>query len=359
MEQEERSIVTIKDIAETVGVSRGTVDRVLNHRGRVSAETIRKVEAAAESLGYTKDLASAGLAARRKHIQLGFVYIDSDKAPFHQIIYEAARKKARSLAQYGVTVHFFAIQYFDEAMWTRFRAYVRQHPSIAGWALVGDVVPVLREIWRTSGMPEVPIVTYNIDARDPATRICHVGCDYEQNGRIACGLAALCSQGRGRVLVITEDPGNVTSSSERLQGFHAELQSYPDMQLAGTLYSSGTNAEGIAGLHEAVAQFLSGHPEVNVVYLMNPSDYSVCNVIHEAAKGREIALITNDLLGEEQRQMIMDGRITAVIDQQPERQGSKPLDILFQQITLDRAPQSAWIKTVLSIHIRQSLYSIV
>ena len=44
--------VTIKQIAEMCNVSRGTVDRVLNHRGRVSEETIQKVNDAVEKLGY-------------------------------------------------------------------------------------------------------------------------------------------------------------------------------------------------------------------------------------------------------------------------------------------------------------------
>ena len=34
---------TIKEIAEKAGVSRGTVDRALNHRGRVNAEVAERI----------------------------------------------------------------------------------------------------------------------------------------------------------------------------------------------------------------------------------------------------------------------------------------------------------------------------
>ena len=44
--------VTIQQIADKAGVSRGTVDRVLNHRGRVDPEVARRVEQIAEELGY-------------------------------------------------------------------------------------------------------------------------------------------------------------------------------------------------------------------------------------------------------------------------------------------------------------------
>lgn len=73
----DKMVVTIQDIAEEVGVSRGTVDRVLNHRGRVSKETEQRVLEVARRLGYQKSMAGTALAARRKKLQLGFIYIDS------------------------------------------------------------------------------------------------------------------------------------------------------------------------------------------------------------------------------------------------------------------------------------------
>ncbi len=36
-------MATMKDIADLAGVSRGTVDRVLNHRGAVNAQTAEKI----------------------------------------------------------------------------------------------------------------------------------------------------------------------------------------------------------------------------------------------------------------------------------------------------------------------------
>ena len=45
-------MATIKQIAEMAGVSRGTVDRVLNNRGSVNANTAARVREIAEKLNY-------------------------------------------------------------------------------------------------------------------------------------------------------------------------------------------------------------------------------------------------------------------------------------------------------------------
>ena len=44
--------VTIQQIADMAGGSRGTVDRALNHRGRINPEVAERIQLIAEELGY-------------------------------------------------------------------------------------------------------------------------------------------------------------------------------------------------------------------------------------------------------------------------------------------------------------------
>ena len=48
-------MVTIKDIARSLGVSPSTVTRALAGHGRISAETVRRVRECAEAMGYGAD----------------------------------------------------------------------------------------------------------------------------------------------------------------------------------------------------------------------------------------------------------------------------------------------------------------
>ncbi|NOU92782.1 LacI family DNA-binding transcriptional regulator [Paenibacillus sp. LMG 31456] len=65
--------VTIVDIAEAAAVSIATVSNVLNRRNvPIAEETIRKVEKAAEALGYRRNAMAANLS-RRKSNELGLI----------------------------------------------------------------------------------------------------------------------------------------------------------------------------------------------------------------------------------------------------------------------------------------------
>jgi LacI family transcriptional regulator len=55
--------VTIEDIAKKAGISAASVSRILNNRGRFSAETAKKVRAIAEEAGYYKNRSAADLAS--------------------------------------------------------------------------------------------------------------------------------------------------------------------------------------------------------------------------------------------------------------------------------------------------------
>ena len=73
--------ITTKDIAKLAGVSRGTVDRVLNNRGQVSQEVKEKVLKIARERGYKKNVLASNLA-RNKKIKISVVLPDPQHDPF-------------------------------------------------------------------------------------------------------------------------------------------------------------------------------------------------------------------------------------------------------------------------------------
>ena len=60
--------ITIFDVAECAGVSKGTVDRVLHNRGEVSKTSAEKVRKAIEELGYEPNLYASLLASKKARL---------------------------------------------------------------------------------------------------------------------------------------------------------------------------------------------------------------------------------------------------------------------------------------------------
>ena len=96
-------MATIKEIAELAGVSRGTVDRVLNNRGAVNPKTARKVLEIAQALDYKPNRAGIVLAAQKKNLKIGVILFDTGN-PFFNDVIEGVNKKAEELGGYNCSV---------------------------------------------------------------------------------------------------------------------------------------------------------------------------------------------------------------------------------------------------------------
>ncbi|MBQ9136675.1 MAG: LacI family DNA-binding transcriptional regulator, partial [Lachnospiraceae bacterium] len=96
-------MATIKEIAELAGVSRGTVDRVLNNRGSVNQATAEKILEIAKALDYKPNRAGIVLAAQKKRLKLGVILFSVDN-PFFDDVLTGVNKKAEELAGYNCTV---------------------------------------------------------------------------------------------------------------------------------------------------------------------------------------------------------------------------------------------------------------
>lgn len=96
---------TIFDVAKLCGVSRGTVDRVLHRRGRVSQATIDKVERAIEILGYRPN-PNASLLASRKTFVFSCLIPTFRKGEYWEKIYEGFQKGAVANPYFNIELDF-------------------------------------------------------------------------------------------------------------------------------------------------------------------------------------------------------------------------------------------------------------
>lgn len=94
-------MITTKDIAAICQVSRGTVDRAINGRGRISEETKQQILAVCKKYNYKPDIIARALVTNQTYT-LGVVVFDLLNRYFAQII-NSAEQEAQQLS-YGLNV---------------------------------------------------------------------------------------------------------------------------------------------------------------------------------------------------------------------------------------------------------------
>lgn len=341
-------MATIKEIAALAGVSRGTVDRVLNGRPGVKPDTAELIRAIAAEVNYRPDLAGQILAARKKGLRLGFFSLEGDEYTFFHEVNQAARKKAEELNNLGVEVVFYLVREFAPPALEALADQVRAD-RVDGMAMLPMSTPVILNLMRELEAWGIPLIFFNID--EPSVkRLCFVGCDYVRAGRVAAGLCALTTGGRGTVGLLTLHDSTNYSFLDRARGFLTEInERYPDMHVL----NGGVPTIFQHGDYSSVHALFREHQSLSAIYIVNLGDYSVCQEAHSAAAGRRLSIITNDLVPA-QRQMLQEGIISATLGQQPEVQGALPLQMLYETLAFDDPPKSGRRFTGLNIYISQN-----
>lgn len=84
--------ITLNQIAEICGVSRGTVDRALHNKGNVRPAVAERIKAVANEYGYTPNRAGLALSRTSHPIRIGVIMF-SVQTPFMQIVLDAPGAK--------------------------------------------------------------------------------------------------------------------------------------------------------------------------------------------------------------------------------------------------------------------------
>ena len=104
--------VTVKQIAELAGVSRGTVDRALNGRGNVRPEIEKKILEIAREMGYTPNRAGKALAYQRKNLSFGII-ANADGNEFFDEVMHGAQTAIEEYADFGITLQIAGGRRYD------------------------------------------------------------------------------------------------------------------------------------------------------------------------------------------------------------------------------------------------------
>lgn len=337
-------MATMKEIADLAGVSRGTVDRVLNHRGNVNPKTQARILEIIKALDYKPNRAGIALAAQKKKLQLGVILFSGN--PYFEKVLEGIREKESELSDYGCTITVMEVSFALNAQLKAIDELVAL--GVHGIALAPYNDEKVRDKIDDLYKKGIPVVTFNTDI-EHSKRIAYVGSNYYQTGQTAAGLMRLISGKNTNVGVILGDH-NILCHAERVNGFSTQLQKlYPQVHVAALIENHDDEIES----YEKTYALLQEHPEINALYFASAGVYGGCRAV--SALGREsMTIIAHDRV-ETTRQLVRDGIVDVTICQHPHTQGSKPLAILFAYLTTGELPAEELNHVAIDVRIRETI----
>ena len=338
-------LMTIKEIARLCGVSRGTVDRVLNGRGKVKPETRELILRTISEQGYTKNIAGRALTVRRMSPVLG-VILCSEGNPFFDDVIEGLRAAQKDNEDFGVTMRLVTMRGHEVSLQLRLIDEMADEVAALVIQPINDerIAARLRQL-REGGMT---VVTVNTDIEESA-RCCYVGSDYQHGGSVAAGMAALITGGRANMGVIA-GVDTLMGHVLRLRGFEEHLKAIcPQVN-----WIARVNADDDPRLaYERTFAMLSSHPEIDTLFVVAAGVYDVCRAVIDAGREGSIRVIAFDDVPTT-REMILRGLVRAVVCQQPFLQGHRAYSIAFDAILTGEAPKQSLVITEDQIKIREN-----
>lgn len=342
-------MVTIKQIANLSGVSRGTVDRVLNNRGGVNPQTAQKIREIAKMLNYTPNKVGQNLAVTKKNLRLGMILIDSKSGnPFIQDVIAGADEKTRELEDYGVSVELMTSKMGMIEQQLACIAALEQQ-KIDGLAIMPENHPRIAEKLRELKEKGIAVVTVNTDI-DNSGRLAYVGSNYRRSGETAAGLMNLVTGGAAEIGIVTGST-EILCHAERIAGFQKRIRErYPRLHIAQIV---GIHDDDVEGLQKT-KQMLQENPNINALYLTAGGVYGCCRAVQNMGLRGKIKIICFDAMPTT-CQLLRDGVVMAAIDQQPQKQGRLALDLLFAYLGMGTEPENEYCYTENSIKIAENL----
>jgi LacI family transcriptional regulator len=254
------SNATIADIARQAGVGTATVDRVLNRRPGVNAETVQRVLQVVAVLGAPPQ---RGRPRKDGNFRFAFV-LPADAAPFNELVDRLIAQAAGEFRHQHITEVTHRIDAADAAA---FAAELAQLGDCDGIAVMApDLPPVklaINELVRTG----VHVVTLFSDVAG-SMRETHIGADNRAAGRTAgLLLGRMAGNGPRDTLLLSSQATRLSGEIERRIGFaqvieerfpKLKVQRTPDLPASDTgacrsllryLRSDAVDAARIAGIY--------------------------------------------------------------------------------------------------------------
>lgn len=301
---------TIKDIAELAGVSKGTVDRVLHQRGKVSEKARKSVEKILKEIDYQPNPIARNLK-NNKLYKICVLMPDPKEDEYWLPAVQGIKDASKEFKPFGVLVSRYYYHTSNRASFIeKSQEALQSSPDVLLMAPVFQKEAL--EIFRQCQESNVPVALFNNLIEEFNTQS-FVGQDLIQTGRVAASLIDKLVNNSSTVAILHIDEEKHMSLKEK--GFKAFFKNRKDAPNFKTFSFPTTDFEGYK---RKCIDLVKNNDNISSVFVTNSKVYTFLKAIG-GDLGKNLTIVGYDLLPENIT-YLEGGQIDFLIHQKPKRQ---------------------------------------
>ncbi len=329
--------LTIKKIATLANVSIATVDRYLHNRGYVKYETKKKLEEICTQYNYKQNYIGKAMVMQKKETKIAVICSDPDSSIFSLEIYEGLKRSNKKWEDLNVSFiyHFLKENSIKEIL------DILEEVSKTDYA--GLIIKPLNNSKVAEKInnhfSKIPIVTSAFDLSGIESKICFVGHNHLNAGRLAASVLCKIVKDDIKMLLIS-DPLEMSSRGEKLKGFLTYIK---DKNKAFEISKQIIIEDRSSFDEQSLIKLLKNNSDTNVIYL---NSFYALTQLYKI--GREHSLNqTTIAFGSKTtlRNLICDDIVDYAICDNPSEIGYMSGEAMMQHIVQNRTYENKWIET--------------
>ncbi|MGJ5641258.1 LacI family DNA-binding transcriptional regulator [Formosa sp. S-31] len=314
---------TIKDIAALAGVSKGTVDRVLHKRGKVSEAALKKVNAILDEIDYQPNIIAQNLK-QNKVFHICVLLPNPEMDNYWKRCEEGILNAKNDFAAFNVMVSIVDFDPLSTASFNlKHQDILKQQPDAVLLAplFYKESKSAINDYYAHN----IPVITFNNQVTIDAVSG-FVGQDLVQSGRVAAKLfESMIKSGGLTIIHINEDITNAMHMQEKERGFRAFFETLHSQD-----FTISTLQVDAKKLHEILPDYLNKTPETKGLFITTSKSHLVSKLL-EAKVIKDLVVIGYDLL-EDNVNYLKSGWISYLINQNPKHQAYLGLNALAEHL---------------------------
>lgn len=330
---------TLKDIASQAGVSLSTVHKALYNKPGISEKVKNEIVGIAESMGYKTNYIASSL--KRKPMKFALVMPLPDLGPnryYYQDIWKGMRLFQAEAAEFNIEFLDFGFSGPVDNLTKKLEEVYENHADeISGLITLAIEDPSFSEVIDQFIRKRTAVVFISSDL-SKSERLCCIRTQDIMAGSLAAELISNFAANEGKVVVASGDM-LISAHYMNVNGFEQYFSDQDSrMKIIRICHSSDTGA-----LYRDVRRLLQSDPEIRALYSCTARNTPpICKAVLDTDLKGKVKVIGSDLF-KENREMLLQGVLQAVIYKNPRRLGYLGCKTLFNYLVKNEIPMNGSI----------------